>query len=116
LILALLYMGYVLVRVWLKPEMAPIPSDQDQPETPAPNFFKALLFPILSVVVVLGSIYGGVASVTEASALGVLGIAISTWIRGELSLAMVRKATISTLRVCGMIIWIGIGATALVGV
>ena len=116
LILALLYMGYVLIRVWLKPEMAPLPSDQDTPETPMPNFFKALLFPLLSVVVVLGSIYGGVASVTEASALGVMGIAISTWIRGELSLAMVRKATISTLRVCGMIIWIGIGATALVGV
>jgi len=116
LLLALLYMGYVLIRVWLKPEMAPLPSDQDAPETPAPNFFKALLFPILSVVVVLGSIYGGVASVTEASALGVMGIAISTWIRGELSVAMVRKATISTLRVCGMIIWIGIGATALVGV
>ncbi|MEQ5835325.1 TRAP transporter large permease subunit [Marinobacter sp. NFXS9] len=116
LILALFYIAYVLVRVWLKPEIAPLPSDSDEPETPAPNFFKALFFPILSVVVVLGSIYGGVASVTEASALGVLGIAISTAIRGELNLAMIRKSTISTLRVCGMIIWIGIGATALVGV
>lgn len=45
-----------------------------------------------------------------------IGIALSTWVRGELSLDMIRKATISTLRVCGMIIWIGIGATALVGV
>ena len=116
LILALLYMGYVLVRVWLNPAMAPLPSDSEDDQPPAPNFFKALLFPILSVITVLGSIYGGVASVTEASALGVLGIGISTWIRGELSYSMVRKATISTLRVCGMIIWIGIGATALVGV
>ncbi len=116
LILALLYMGYVLFRVWLNPAMAPLPSDSDEDQPKPPNFFKALLFPILSVITVLGSIYGGVASVTEASALGVLGIAISTWIRNELSYSMVRKATISTLRVCGMIIWIGIGATALVGV
>jgi tripartite ATP-independent transporter DctM subunit len=115
LILALLYMGYVLIRVRLNPGLAPLPSDSDE-ELPSPNLFKALLFPILSVITVLGSIYTGIASVTEASALGVLGITISTWIRGELSYSMVRKATISTLRICGMIIWIGIGATALVGV
>ena len=64
----------------------------------------------------LGSIYTGVASVTEASALGVIGIAISTWLRGELNYGMIRAATVTTLRTCGMIIWIGIGATALVGV
>jgi len=117
LILALLYMGYVLTRAYLNPAMAPLPSDQGvEDDTPAPNFFKALFFPILSVVVVLGSIYTGVASVTEASALGVLGIALSTLIRGELTYTMIRKACITTLRTCGMIIWIGIGATALVGV
>ncbi|MDB2448988.1 TRAP transporter large permease subunit [bacterium] len=116
-ILAALYMAYVLIRAYLNPALAPLPSDHaDQDDTPAPNFFKALFFPMLSVAVVLGSIYTGVASVTEASALGVIGIALSTWIRGELSYAMIRSATITTLRTCGMIIWIGIGATALVGV
>lgn len=115
-ILAMLYMAYVLIRAYLNPALAPLPSDSEDAETPAPNFFKALFFPILSVVVVLGSIYTGVASVTEASALGVMGIALSTLIRGELSYAMIREATITTLRTCGMIIWIGIGATALVGV
>ncbi len=117
LILAGLYMGYVLLMAHLKPHLAPLPSDNaEQDNTPAPNFFKALFFPILSVMVVLGSIYTGIASVTEASALGVLGIALSTLIRGELSLDMIRKSCVTTLRTCGMIIWIGIGATALVGV
>ncbi|WP_108125727.1 TRAP transporter large permease [Saccharospirillum mangrovi] len=116
-ILAFLYMAYVLIRAYLNPALAPLPSDHpNENETPAPNFFKALLFPMLSVAVVLGSIYTGVASVTEASALGVLGITLSTWVRGELSYAMIRAACITTLRTCGMIIWIGIGATALVGV
>lgn len=116
LILALLYLGYILILAHRRPERAPLPSDETANDTPATPFFKALLFPILSVVVVLGSIYTGVASVTEASALGVLGITISTAIRGELNYTMVRKACVTTLRTCGMIIWIGIGATALVGV
>ncbi|MFG1495850.1 TRAP transporter large permease subunit [Saccharospirillum sp. HFRX-1] len=118
LLLALLYVGYVLIRAYLNPSLAPLPSDNaaETDAEPAPNFFKALLFPLLSVAVVLGSIYTGVASVTEASALGVIGIALSTWVRGELSYQMIRSATITTLRTCGMIIWIGIGATALVGV
>ncbi|PIE44906.1 MAG: C4-dicarboxylate ABC transporter permease, partial [Gammaproteobacteria bacterium] len=66
--------------------------------------------------VVLGSIYGGVASVTEASALGVVGIMISALIRGELNWTMLKESALATMRTCGMIIWIGIGATALVGV
>lgn len=115
-ILAMLYIAYVLIRVRLNPSLAPLPTEQEVEEAPAPNFFKALMFPILSVITVLGSIYSGIASVTEASALGVVGIALSTLIRGELNYDMVRKATMTTLRTCGMIIWIGIGATALVGV
>ncbi|MGB7392692.1 TRAP transporter large permease subunit, partial [Marinomonas sp.] len=65
---------------------------------------------------VLGSIYTGVASVTEASALGVVGIMISAVIRGEMSFSMLKESAKATMSTCGMIIWIGIGATALVGV
>jgi tripartite ATP-independent transporter DctM subunit len=64
----------------------------------------------------LGSIYGGIASVTEASALGVVGILLSAAIRKELTWSVVKESTQATMRTCGMIIWIGIGATALVGV
>ncbi|MGB0663377.1 MAG: TRAP transporter large permease [Pontibacterium sp.] len=116
LILAALYVIYVLVVAKLKPEYAPIPSDADEEQGEPINFFKALFFPLLSVAVVLGSIYTGIASVTEASALGVVGIIVSAWIRGELNLVMLKESAISTLQTCGMIIWIGIGATALVGV
>jgi len=67
-------------------------------------------------VFVLGSIYGGIASVTEASAVGVMGVLISTVLRGEFSLSMLKGAALQTLATCGMIVWIGIGASALVGV
>ncbi|QUM88427.1 TRAP transporter large permease subunit [Moritella sp. 36] len=117
-ILALLYILYVLIRCHLNPTLAPLPTAEELAEDAAKdiNFKKALLFPMLSVGVVLGSIYSGIASITEASALGVVGIAISAAIRGELNWNMLKDSSIATLRTCGMIIWIGIGASALVGV
>ena len=117
-ILAIFYILYVLIRCKLNPSLAPIPSAEELAADAEnqPNFFKALFFPLLSVAVVLGSIYSGIASVTEASALGVVGIIISTWIRKELNFAMLQDAAIATMKTCGMIMWIGIGASALVGV
>jgi tripartite ATP-independent transporter DctM subunit len=68
------------------------------------------------VVWVLGSIYGGIASVTEAACMGVIGVFVSAIIRRELSYTIVRSALQQTMRTCGMIIWIGIGASAVVGI
>ncbi|KKD01738.1 TRAP transporter large permease [Photobacterium halotolerans] len=118
LLLALMYIGYVLIRCKLNPALAPLPTEAELAEDAARDisYFKALFFPMLSVGVVLGSIYTGVASVTEASALGVVGIMISAVIRREMSWSMLRDSAIATMRTCGMIMWIGIGASALVGV
>ncbi|REG82624.1 TRAP transporter large permease [Marinomonas pollencensis] len=116
LLLAFAYMAYVLIICRLNPEYAPLPSEEELAEDANVNYFKALFFPLLSVAVVLGSIYTGVASVTEASALGVVGIMISAIIRGEMSFSMLKESAKATMSTCGMIIWIGIGATALVGV
>ncbi len=115
-ILAGCYIAYVLIRCKLNPALAPIPSDSGEEEEPQVSYFKALFFPLLSVAVVLVSIYTGVASVTEASALGVVGIMISAVIRGEMNFKMLKESAIATMRTCGMIMWIGIGASALVGI
>ncbi|MPS32618.1 MULTISPECIES: TRAP transporter large permease subunit [unclassified Salinivibrio] len=115
-ILAACYIAYVLVRCKLNPSLAPIPSDSGEEEEPQVSYFKALFFPLFSVAVVLGSIYTGVASVTEASALGVVGIMLSAIVRGEMNLSMLKESAIATMRTCGMIMWIGIGASALVGI
>lgn len=115
-ILAFAYMAYVLILCRIHPEYAPLPTAEELAEDADVNYFKALLFPLLTVMMVLGSIYTGVASVTEASALGVVGIIISAAIRGELNFSMLKDSATATMSTCGMIIWIGIGATALVGV
>ncbi|MFT6073726.1 MAG: tripartite ATP-independent transporter DctM subunit [Yoonia sp.] len=116
LMLAGLYVIYILVRVHLNPAMAPIPEQGEIPPTEKLRLLKGLFLPGLVVFFVLGSIYGGIASVTEASAVGVLGVTLSTVVRGEFSMSLLVGAARQTLATVGMIVWIGIGATALVGV
>ncbi|MFW5680891.1 MAG: TRAP transporter large permease [Pseudomonadota bacterium] len=115
--LAMLYVGYVLIRAYLNPALAPIPETTAHvPLQEKLRLLKGLILPMMVVVFVLGSIYGGIASVTEASAVGVAGVLLSTIIRGEFTWKLLRGAALQTLATCGMIVWIGIGASALVGV
>ncbi|MEQ5835980.1 TRAP transporter large permease subunit [Marinobacter sp. NFXS9] len=112
------YIAYVLVRCLRDPELGPPLTDEDRQE----NFssrgqaLKAIVVPGLIAGMVLGSIYGGVASVTEAAAMGVFGVLIAMLLRGEFNLPNIHKSLNQTITTCGMIIWIGIGAAALVGV
>ncbi|WP_439530731.1 TRAP transporter large permease [Pannonibacter sp.] len=116
LMLAAFYVGYVLIRAYLNPSIAPIPDETPVPLAKKMRLLKGLFLPLLVVVFVLGSIYGGIASVTEASAVGVLGVLISTVLRGEFSFGLLKGAAMQTLQTVGMIVWIGIGASALIGV
>lgn len=114
--LAMFYVTYVLFRAYFTPGAAPIVEEDDMPLTEKLSKLKGLILPLLVVALVLGSIYGGIASVTEASAVGAFGVTVSTIVRGEFSRAMMRSAAMQTLKTTGMIVWIGIGASALVGV
>jgi tripartite ATP-independent transporter DctM subunit len=117
LMLAGFYVTYVLIRAYMNPAIAPaMPPDDETPLSEKLKLLRGLILPILVVIGVLGSIYGGIASVTEASAVGVLGVMISTMLRGEFTLTLMKGAALQTLQTVGMIVWIGIGASALVGV
>ncbi|WP_417454673.1 TRAP transporter large permease [Kiloniella sp.] len=116
LMLASFYVAYVLIRCYLNPNLAPAPEVEPIPLKEKLKLLKGIILPIMVVIFVLGSIYGGIASVTEASAVGVAGVLLSVIIRGEFTFAMFKGAAVQTLSTCGMIVWIGIGASALVGV
>ncbi|MGJ8569505.1 MAG: TRAP transporter large permease [Hoeflea sp.] len=116
LMLASFYVVYVLIRAHLNPAMAPVQEGPPVPTAEKIRLLKGLILPLLVVTGVLGSIYGGIASVTEASAVGVAGVMLSTIVRGEFTFALLKGAALQTLRTVGMIVWIGIGASALVGV
>ncbi|SDR47767.1 TRAP transporter large permease subunit [Pseudovibrio sp. Tun.PSC04-5.I4] len=116
LMLAGMYAAYILIRAYSNPDVAPIPEVGEIALSEKLRLLKGLFLPILVVMFVLGSIYGGIASVTEASAIGVLGVTISTIIRREFTPKLIMGAARQTLATVGMIVWIGVGASALVGV
>ncbi len=116
--LGLFYIIYIYTRVSLNPKLAP-PIDAAELDMPFGEKLKKLrgvILPAGVAFMVLGSIYGGVASVTEAAAMGVIGVFVSALVRGEVSWALIRDSLRQTLETCGMIIWIGLGASTLVGV
>ncbi len=116
LMLASFYVAYILIRCYLNPSLAPDTVKDESSLADKIKLLKGIVLPIMVVAFVLGSIYGGIASVTEASAVGVAGVLLSIILRGEFNFNMIKGAAIQTLSTCGMIVWIGIGATALVGV
>ena len=73
---------------------------------------RAVLLPIMIVIMVLGSIFGGLATPTEAAAIGVLGALIAATINRQLSREVIRHAAIQTMRLTALIMWILFAAHA----
>ena len=76
---------------------------------------KGLIAPLLVVGVVLGSIYGGIAAITEAAAMGTVAVIVLIVVRGEFTFGLFREALMRTFKSTGTIIWVTFGATALAG-
>ena len=76
---------------------------------------KGLVAPLLVVGVVLGSIYGGIAAITEAAAMGTVAVILLIVIRREFTFTLFREALMRTFKSTGTIIWVTFGATALAG-
>ncbi|WP_135076436.1 TRAP transporter large permease subunit [Terasakiella sp. SH-1] len=118
MLLAGLYITYVMIRCRMNPEMGPV---YDAPEAKLPFFermqyLKGLILPFLLIFGVLGSIYTGVATVTESAALGAVGAVLIAVIRKELSIQGLRDALWSTTITTGSIVWLIVGAVSLVGI
>jgi tripartite ATP-independent transporter DctM subunit len=118
LLLAGLYSVYILIRCNINPRMGPIATgpERSMPLLQKLKLMKGLVLPSFIVVSVMGSIYAGFASVTESAALGVIGVLIAVWVRGELSVKMLRESLRETMATCGTVLWLVFGANALIGV
>lgn len=118
LMLAALYMVYIVIRCRLNPAMGPVPSDEELaiPLADKLKLLKGVVLPVFVAFCVMGSIYLGVASVTEAAGMGVAGTIAATWVRGEMSWALLRAAARQTMSTCGVVLWLVLGTNALIGV
>ncbi len=110
LLLVLLYIIYIFVFSYLKPEVAPVAKDVK--EVGVMEIVKAVAPPLLLMFTVLGTIFAGVASPTESAAFGVVGALLLAVMNKTLSFDMLRYATLESVKLSGMIFMILIGATA----
>jgi tripartite ATP-independent transporter DctM subunit len=114
-LLSVLYILYVIVISWLRPEVAPAISKEELATTKGQNMFlKILLYALPMVfllVAVLGSIMAGITAPTEASALGVVGAALIAFAYRHLTWRTVFEATLETVKVTSMVLFVNMGAT-----
>lgn len=112
LMLAGLYSGYVIVRVLLNPKLAPTQREKFSWRDRLQSFWK--LFPVTFLILfILGSIYTGFATPSEAAALGVLGSLVIAGLLGDLTLSNLMGAIKGTINTSAMICFIIVGASFL---
>lgn len=109
-----LYIVYILIMTRFKPETAPAmpPDNSISRKKEVMNALLAIIPPLALIVIVLGSIFAGIATPTESSALGGIGAIVLAIIYRQFSFKMVWDASKDTVKVTAMVFAILIGATA----
>ena len=112
LLLGLLYTIFIVTYAYLKPKVAPAPKNAE-PVTLniILRVFKSIIPPALLILAVLGSIFMGIATPTEASGVGALGASILALIRGRLSFKDLRSVIRKTTHTTSYIFALFVGAT-----
>lgn len=117
LLLAFFFITYILILCRMKPELGP-----SLPEAELFSFrqkliaLKGVILPLTLVVCVLGSIFMGIATPTEAAAVGAFGSVLSAAIHKKLSWGVIRGAAIQTLKTVAMVMWVIFGAGCFVSI
>ena len=109
------YIIYILVYTWLKPEAAPAMPVIDDGSTKGTQYKRAIIAiipPLALILVVLGSIFAGIATPTESSAFGGVGALILAYIYGQFSWKMFFDSSLETIKITAMVFAILLGATA----
>ena len=116
LVLVGLYIIYILIAAYLRPDIAPaIPQEElDAISTKelVARVGKALVPPLFLMIAVLGSIFAGIASPTEAAAVGAVGATLLTVLNRKFKMETLQAVMISTVRLTCMVFIILCGAAA----
>lgn len=117
LLLAALYIAFIAFVGLVRPELLPL----DESSVAAPlslrlRALRSLIVPTLLIIMVLGSMFFGIATPTESAAVGVLGAFLAALGAGRVSWSMLNESLTDTLKATSMILWITIGAKAYVAI
>jgi tripartite ATP-independent transporter DctM subunit len=111
--LAGLYITYVIIRVVINPKLAPKPPKEDW-DIPRKELYTRLLTSVVPLAVlilaVLGSIIGGLATPSEAAAVGALGSILLAAAYRELTWTRLKESIYLTTRTSAMVCWLFVGS------
>jgi tripartite ATP-independent transporter DctM subunit len=113
--LASLYALYAGGVALLRPDSAPALPEEAREHAPIRLLRRVLLVmlpPLILIVLVLGSIFQGIATPTEAGALGAVGAILLAAVNGRLSLTALRETMDETMRLTSMVMFLLVGSTA----
>ncbi|MFK7935187.1 MAG: TRAP transporter large permease subunit [Saprospiraceae bacterium] len=114
-LLVVIYVIYIAIFAYLNPQLAPAMPDEEIAAFRKENFLgkviKAFVLPFTLIIAVLGSIFAGIASPTEAAAVGAFGATILTIIQGKFSLDVLKSVMRETTHLTCMVFIILLGAT-----
>ena len=115
LMMAALFLGYVMLRCWINPALAPVQGEGEiallgRRERWRP--FMVYVLPLMLIfVAVVGSIFGGIASPDEAAAVGCLAAFVAALAYRSLTLEVLKTSLVETAKVASMILLIVAGST-----
>ena len=112
LILGGLYLGYILIASYAKPSIAPLPENYRELEWKViASVLKNILPPLFLIMAVLGSIFAGICTPTEASGVGALGAVFLAAYNKKLNFSIFKEVSLDAYRTTAYIFMIFIGAT-----
>lgn len=113
LLLAALYIVYILIYTFFKRDAAPAMPDDGTPKSVVVSAaLKAIIPPFVLILLVLGSIFFGIATPTESAAVGAIASIGLAMLYRRFSFRMVYESALETAKITGMVFAILIGATA----
>jgi tripartite ATP-independent transporter DctM subunit len=116
ILLVFLYFIWLVTLTFIRPESLPaMPDDELQKfkgKEKLKKIINAFLLPFTLVLAVLGSIFAGIASPTEAAAVGALGATILALLRKKFSITILKEVMIRTTTLTSMVFFILVGAAA----
>ncbi len=115
-LLSSLYVFYVWIRAKLNPELGPpIPKEERIGLKDKLLLLKDLIAPLILVFLVLGLLFGGIATPVEAAGIGSFGAILVAMKHKVFTIATLRDASVTTAKASAMVLWIMFGASVFVG-
>ncbi len=112
LLLVGLYILYILIYAYLNPKSAPAIISDEPRNITVKKAIKSIIPPALLIILVLGSIFTGVATPTESAAFGAVGAVLLSIVNRVFSYHQLIDSALETVKLTAMIFMILIGATA----